>query len=78
MEDSSSFNVSISFSSSSLRFLDNSSFSFLIASLSISKLIILRVNVSSSVGTEAICIFMVAHASSTKSIALSGKKRSVI
>ena len=59
-------------------FLDISSLSFLIASNSICNPIILRVKVSSSNGTESICTLIVAQASSTKSIALSGKKRSVI
>ena len=39
---------------------------------------ILRVSSSSSTGTESSCILIVAHASSTKSIALSGKNLSVI
>jgi len=75
---SSLFNLVKLLSISSILFLDNSSFSFFIASFSISKRIIFLVSSSSLVGTLSICTLIVAHASSTKSIALSGKYLSVI
>ena len=75
---SSLFNLVKLLSISSILFLDNSSFSFFIASFSISKRIIFLVSSSSLVGTLSICTLIVAHASSTKSMALSGKKRSCI
>ena len=55
-----------------------SSFSLLIASISISNCIILRSRTSNSSGFELISILIFAAASSIKSIALSGKKRLVI
>ena len=68
-----------SFSSiSSILFLLISSFSFFKACLSISRLIIFLVSSSSSTGIDSSCILIVAQASSTKSMALSGKNLSVI
>ena len=70
---------SVSFSSISLiLFLENSSFSFFNACFSTSNCIIFLVRVSKEVGTDSNWTLIVAHASSTKSIALSGKNLSVI
>ena len=60
------------------RFLLASSVSFLSASRSISSCVTLRSTVSIGAGNESISIFNRDAASSTKSIALSGKKRSVM
>ena len=56
----------------------NLSSSFFSASSSISSCIILLLNSSNSVGIESSSVLMSAQASSTRSIALSGKKRSEI
>ena len=53
-------------------------FSFLSAASSISSCITRRVIASSSCGIESISVRITAHASSTRSIALSGRKRSVM
>ena len=68
----------ISSSINSRRFLEASSFSFLTASRSILSWIRRRSNLSITSGLESISILMRDPASSIKSIALSGKKRSVI
>ena len=54
------------------------SVSFLSEVSSISRVVILRFTSSISLGIEFISVFMLAHASSTRSIALSGKNLSVI
>ena len=54
------------------------SFSFLSAASSISSCITRRVTSSSSCGIESISVRIMAHASSIRSIALSGRKRSVM
>ena len=75
-----SFNLrlSSSLSISVILFLEILSFSFFRASFSISSLIIFLSRLSRAVGTDSICTFIVAAASSTKSIALSGKNLSVM
>ena len=57
---------------------DNSSVSFFSAFSSISSCIILRDISSISAGIDCISVFIIAHASSTRSIALSGKNLSLI
>ena len=54
------------------------SFSFLMASLSISNCMIFRFNSSNSSGNESISILSFEAASSSKSMALSGRKRSLM
>ena len=63
--------------SSAKRFFEAGSFSFFKAASSTSCLISWRVTWSSSVGIEFISTLISAHASSIRSIALSGRKRSV-
>ena len=75
---SSCFKSFSSFVICSFLFLDSSSFSFFIASFSISSFIIFLVSLSRFVGTLSICTLIVAQASSTKSMALSGKYLSVM
>ena len=62
----------------SRRSCDKWSVSFFNAASSISSCIILRLSSSISAGMESISVFTSAHASSTRSIALSGRKRSEI
>ena len=57
---------------------ESTSFSFCNAASSISCWIMRRWITSSSVGMESISVRIIAHASSIRSIALSGRKRSVI
>ena len=68
----------ISSSSNSMRLIDASSFSLRTASRSILSCIKRRSNLSITSGLESISILILAAASSIKSIALSGKKRSVM
>ncbi len=68
----------ISCSISSRRFIDASSVSFLTASRSIFSWMVRRSSLSIDSGLESISILMRAAASSIRSIALSGRKRSVI
>ena len=67
-----------SFSSWERRSFESWSVSFFSAACSISSCIILRRSVSSSSGAESSSVRIMAHASSTRSMALSGKNRSVI
>ena len=64
--------------SASSRAFDALSFSFLSAASSISSCMTRRVTSSSSDGIESISVRIMAQASSTRSIALSGRKRSVM
>ncbi len=68
----------ISSSSMDRRFLDASSFSFFTASRSILSWISRRSSLSMDSGLESISILMRAAASSIRSMALSGRKRSVM
>ncbi|GAB1542484.1 hypothetical protein NUACC21_51580 [Scytonema sp. NUACC21] len=70
--------VNLNFSNLSKRSLEATSLSFCSDSFSISNCRILRSISSSSSGLEVISIFSLAAASSTKSMALSGKKRSLM
>ena len=65
-------------SSFSRRLRADSSFSFLSATLSISSCLIFLLNSSSSVGVDSISTLIIAQASSTRSIALSGRNLLVI
>ena len=67
-----------SFRSSARRAFDSSSSSSLSAASSISSWMILRSTTSISVGIEPISVRIMAHASSMRSMALSGRKRSVM
>ena len=67
-----------SFWSSARRAFESSSSSFLSAASSICIWMILRLITSSSVGIESISVRIIAQASSMRSMALSGRKRSVI
>ena len=67
-----------SFCSSARRPLDSSSSSFFSAASSISIWMIFRETASSSVGMESISVRIWAQASSMRSMALSGRNRSVI
>ena len=67
-----------SFRSSVRRPCESSSVSFFSAASSISIWMILRRITSSSVGMESISVRIMAQASSIRSMALSGRKRSVI
>ena len=73
-----SFSSASSFLSSSRRSRESWSSSFLRAISSISCCMILRRRSSSSAGMESISVRIIAQASSTRSMALSGRKRSVI
>ena len=73
-----SFSSASSFLSSSRRSRESWSSSFLRAISSISCCMILRRRSSSSAGIESISVRIIAQASSTRSMALSGRKRSVI
>jgi hypothetical protein len=64
--------------SASRRSFDALSFSFFSAASSISSCMIRRVTSSSSAGIESISVRTMAPASSIRSIALSGRKRSVM
>ena len=70
--------LAISSSISARRLREASSFSFFTASRSIFSWIIRRSSLSISSGLESISILMRAAASSIRSIALSGRKRSVM
>jgi len=70
--------LTISSSISARRFCEASSFSFLTASRSILSWMMRRSSLSIDSGLESISILMRAAASSIKSIALSGRKRSVM
>ena len=67
-----------SFCSSASLALESSSSSFLSAASSICIWMILRLMTSSSVGMESISVRIMAQASSMRSMALSGRNRSVI
>ena len=75
-ESFSSLKLASSLSSSDSLFFDLSSSSFSKASLSVSRVNILLLTSSSSVGSESISLLIIAPASSIKSIALSGKNLS--
>jgi hypothetical protein len=73
-----SFLRAISSSISARRFCEASSFSFLTASRSILSWMMRRSSLSITSGLESISILIRAAASSIRSIALSGRKRSVM